>query len=72
MPGPPDEAHAPRGPVDRGQLIEVDVLPLYKKYTDLFAIDDVPEAERTVVAERVADRVLERLASAIGGRATGS
>jgi uncharacterized metal-binding protein len=46
------------------QLVEIDVLPLYKKYTDLFAIDDVPDAERTAVAEQVAERVLERLAPA--------
>ena len=47
------------------QLIEIDALPLYKKYTDRFAIDDVPESERTAVAEQVAERVLAQLASAM-------
>lgn len=47
------------------QLIEIDALPLYKKYTDLFAIDDVPESDRTAVAEQVAERVLAQLASAM-------
>ena len=46
------------------QLIEIDALPLYKKYTEYFAIDDVPEAERIAAAEQVAERVLEQLAPA--------
>lgn len=46
------------------QLIEIDALPLYKKYTDLFAIDDVPEAERLAAAEQVSARVLQQLAVA--------
>lgn len=48
------------------QLIEIDALPLYKKYTDLFAIDDVPEPDRIAAAERVAERVLQQLASVSG------
>ncbi len=48
-----------------GQLIEIDALSLYKKYTDVFEIDDVPEAERTAAAEQVAERVLETLEAAI-------
>lgn len=44
-----------------GQLVEIDVLPMYRKYTNLFAIDDVPEAERLAVAEQVAERVLQQL-----------
>jgi uncharacterized metal-binding protein len=47
-----------------GQLVEIDALPFYKKYTDYFAIDDVPEAERIAAAEQVAERVLEQLAPA--------
>lgn len=47
------------------QLIEIDALSLYKKYTDVFEIDAVPEAERTVVAEQVAERVLATLEMAI-------
>lgn len=43
------------------QLIEIDALPLYGKYTDKFAIDEVPEAERSTVADQVAELVLAQL-----------
>ncbi len=44
-----------------GQLVEIDALPLHKKYTDEFEIDAVPEAERNAVADAVAGRVLAKL-----------
>lgn len=47
------------------QLIEVDALALYGKYTDVFDADAVPEAERVAAAEQVADRVLETLETTI-------
>lgn len=47
------------------QIVEIDVLPLYNRYTDQFAIDAVPEAERDAVADRVAEQVREKLAEAI-------
>ena len=47
------------------QLIEIDALSLYKKYTDLFDIDDVPERERTATAEQVAERVLRTLETTV-------
>lgn len=40
-----------------------DALSFYKKYVDLFDIDDVPEDERLHVARSVADWVIESLAS---------
>ncbi len=43
------------------RLIGFDALSFYKKYTDLFYIDDVPEAERKEVARQVADWVLASL-----------
>jgi len=43
------------------QLIQFDALAVYKKYTDIFDIDDVPEAERVEAARQVADSVLNRL-----------
>ncbi len=43
------------------RLIDFDALSFYKKYTDLFYIDDVPEAERKQVAQDVADWVLASL-----------
>ncbi len=43
------------------RLIDFDALSFYKKYTDRFYIDDVPEAERKEVARQVADWVLASL-----------
>jgi hypothetical protein len=34
---------------------------LYKKYTDIFLMDDVPEEERKAVARQVADKIIARL-----------
>jgi uncharacterized metal-binding protein len=48
------------------QVVEIDALALYKKYADLFAIDDVPESERSAVADEVAHRILEEFGSAVG------
>jgi len=45
-----------------GQLVEIDALPLYRKYVDLFEIDSVAEAERNAEAEDVARQVLAKLA----------
>jgi len=44
--------------IDEEKMIHIDALPLYKKYTDLFLMDDVPEAERKAVARQVADSIL--------------
>lgn len=44
--------------VDPEKIIHIDALAIYKKYSDLFAMDDVPEAERTDAARYVADQVL--------------
>ncbi len=43
------------------KILHVDALPLYKKYTDVFLIDDVPEAERKAVAREVADKIKTKL-----------
>jgi uncharacterized metal-binding protein len=42
-------------------MIHIDALPLYKKYTDIFLMDDVPEDERKAVARQVADKIIARL-----------
>ncbi len=47
--------------VDEEKLIRFDALSFYKKYTDLFDVDSVPEAERKKVARQVADWVLAGL-----------
>jgi uncharacterized metal-binding protein len=44
--------------VDREKIVHIDALPLYKKYTDIFDMEDVPEAERIETARHVADQVL--------------
>lgn len=43
------------------QLVEIDALPLYRKYVDQFEIDSVPETERSAVAEEVAWSVVAKL-----------
>ena len=47
--------------VDERKIVHIDALPLYKKYTDIFLMDDVPEAERKEVAGQVADKILSML-----------
>ena len=47
--------------VDERKIVHIDALPLYKKYTDIFLMDDVPEAERKEVAGQVADKILSVL-----------
>lgn len=43
------------------KVMEFDALPLYKKYTDVFLMDHVPEAERKAVARQVADAIIDTL-----------
>lgn len=45
--------------VGEGKVVHIDALPLYRKYTDIFLMDDVPEQERKAVARQVADSILE-------------
>ncbi len=45
------------------KLIQFDALKVYKKYTDVFDIDEVPEEGRREAAQLVADRVLNDLKS---------
>ena len=50
-----------KGLVADGVMIHIDALPLYKKYTDIFLMDDVPEEERKAVAREVAGKIIEML-----------
>ena len=43
------------------KVVHIDALALYKKYNDIFSIDDVPEEERKAVARQVADQIIARL-----------
>lgn len=47
--------------VDEEAIVHIDALRLYNKYTDLFAMEDVPEAERIETARAVADEILPQL-----------
>ena len=47
--------------VGEEKVIHIDALPLYKKYTDIFLMDDVPEEERKTVARQVADKIIAKL-----------
>ena len=50
-----------KGLVGEEKMIQFDALPFYRKYTDIFLMDDVPEDERKAVARQVADKVIEKL-----------
>ena len=50
-----------KGLIGEGRMIQIDALPFYKKYTDIFLMSDVPESERKAVARQVADRIIARL-----------
>ncbi len=50
-----------KGLVREEKIFHIDALPLYKKYTDIFLMDDVPEEERKTVARQVADKIVTTL-----------
>ncbi len=52
------------------RLVLFDALAVYKKYTDLFDIEAVPEAERRRVARLVADTVISALGKGAKGPAS--
>jgi uncharacterized metal-binding protein len=47
--------------VGKERLAQFDALSYYKKYTEHFDVDAVPEAERKAAAKLVADAVLQKL-----------
>lgn len=58
--------------VDQERITHIDALSLYKKYTDVFDMEDVPEAERRDTARQVAEKVLERLRETVGTDTNGT
>jgi uncharacterized metal-binding protein len=46
---------------DKDKLIQFDALSYYKKYNEIFDMDEVPEVEKNEVAKSVADWVLKSL-----------
>ncbi len=47
--------------IDEEKMIQIDALPLHKKYSDVFLYTDVPEEERQAVAREVADKIIAML-----------
>lgn len=47
--------------VGEEKIVHIDALPLYKKYSDVFLADDVPEAERKETARQVANSIVAKL-----------
>ncbi len=50
-----------RNLIGEGKVVQIDALLLYKKYTDVFSMDDGPEEERKAVARQVADKIMVML-----------
>lgn len=47
--------------VEEERVVHIDALPLYRRFTDIFLMDDVPEEERRAVARQVADKIIAKL-----------
>ncbi len=47
--------------IGEDKVVQFDALPLYKKYTHIFLMDDVSEEERRAVARQVADKIIAML-----------
>lgn len=52
--------------IEEDRMIQFDALAIYKKYSDLMDIDDVPEPERRATAEHVAGVILDVLRNGAG------
>ena len=42
-------------------VLHIDALSFYRKYTDIFTMDDVPEEERKATARDIADKIIAKL-----------
>jgi len=51
--------------VDEEKIIHIDALSLYKQYTDVFYMEDVPEVERKDTAHHVAVKILSTLSETV-------
>ena len=47
--------------LSKDQLVVIDALRIYKKYTDLFDLDAIPEEDIKIAAEQVVDVTLEQI-----------
>lgn len=51
--------------VDKDKIVHIDALEIHKKYSDIFLMDDVSEAERKETANQVAEKIIELLEKGI-------
>lgn len=51
----------------KGQVVNFDALAVYKKYSNIFDPEEVPEVERNCVARQVADHVMAGMKSGWSG-----
>jgi len=51
--------------IDEEKIIHIDALPLHRKYSQIFLMDDVPERERKETARQVADSIIAMLGNEI-------
>ncbi len=49
--------------IGQEKVVHFDALPLHKKFSKEFLMDDVPEAERKQTARDVADKILNMLST---------
>lgn len=49
--------------INKGRLVQYDALSVYKKYSDIFDPDDVPQEEINIAAEEVAQSVMKTFGS---------
>lgn len=56
--------------VKNDRILQFDALSIYRKYTDLMDVDDVPEHERRETAEHVARVILNTLKNGAGSMRT--
>lgn len=47
--------------IGEASVVHIDALPIHKKYSDVFLMDDVPEEERKQTARQVADEIIATL-----------
>jgi uncharacterized metal-binding protein len=47
--------------VGEDKIVQIDALPLHRRFSDIFSMDDVPQAEREAVARQVADKIIAQL-----------
>jgi hypothetical protein len=51
--------------IGKDKVVQIDAFPLYKRCSNVFSMDDVPEVERNTVARDVADKIVAILAEQV-------